>query len=354
MSSILIYKSEDFKPSEINPFQQVEFIIPKSCSTCRLDLYLIKRGIPLSRTRIQNLIQEKKVMVNDKSVKPGHKIRSGDKIELVVPAPRQIMIEPEPIPLDILYQDSDLLVVNKSAGLVMHPAPGNYTGTMVHALLHHVKDLKGIGGEERPGIVHRLDKETSGVVVIAKSEFALTHLMKQFKAHTIEKTYFALVWGKVKHNHGKVELPLGRDKKDRKKISVHTYKPKEAISHYTVFKRFQLAPDKESGISFIEVRPETGRTHQIRVHMASLGHPVVGDKTYGGRTERNAEIKAERQMLHASSIKFVHPTTKVPLTFTAPLHSDMKSLLDQLDNYPRIHLRSSVSNQNENSKLPPK
>ena len=330
MSSILIYNSQEMNLAKTDPFQQVEFAVSKSVLPCRLDLYLIKRGFPLSRTRIQSLIEEKKVMVNARSVKPGYKVRAGDHITLTVPTPRQILIEPEPIPLEILYQDSDLLVVNKSAGLVMHPAPGNYTGTMVHALLHHVKDLKGIGGEERPGIVHRLDKETSGVVVIAKSDFVLTHLMKQFKAHTIEKTYLALVWGRLKLNRGKIELPIGRDKKDRKKISEHTHKPKEALSHYTVLKKFQLSSDKENFISFIEVRPETGRTHQIRVHMASIGHPVVGDKTYGGRTGQNGEIKAERQMLHATTIKFVHPVTKEPLTFTAPLHSDMQAILDQL------------------------
>lgn len=270
-------------------------------------------------------------MVNDKPAKPGQKVRFGDKIELTVPAPRRILIEPEPIPLEIIYQDADLLVVNKSAGLVMHPAPGNYSGTMVHALLHHVKDLRGIGGEERPGIVHRLDKETSGVVVIAKSDFALTNLMKQFKAHTIEKVYSALVWGKVKLNRGKIEVPIGRDKKDRKKISIQTNKPRHATSHYTVLKRFQPSPETETGVSFVEVRPETGRTHQIRVHMAFLGHPVVGDKTYGRRANRDGEIKAERQMLHASTIKFVHPTTHERLTFTAPLHSDMKALLDRLE-----------------------
>ncbi|MBI1824231.1 MAG: RluA family pseudouridine synthase [Nitrospirae bacterium] len=318
-------------PTELDPFQQVEFFVSKSVSPCRLDLYLIKRGIPLSRTRIQSLIEEERVRVNDRAVKPGHKIRPGDKIVLTVPTPRQILIEPEPIPLEILYQDSDLLVVNKSAGLVMHPAPGNYTGTMVHALLHHVKDLKGIGGEERPGIVHRLDKETSGVVLIAKSDYVLTHLMKQFKAHTIEKTYLALVWGKVKLNRGKVELSIGRDKRDRKKISANTERPKEALSHYTVLKRFQLSPKDGDFISLIEVKPETGRTHQIRVHMASLGHPVVGDKTYGGKSERNVELKAARQMLHASTISFVHPVLRERLVFTAPIHSDMKFIIDQLE-----------------------
>lgn len=331
MSSILIYNSEEMSPPETDSFQQVEFAVSKSVSACRLDLYLIKRGIPLSRTRIQSLIEEKKVMVNDRTVKAGYKIRSGDKIALTVPAPRQILIEPEPIPLEILYQDSDLLVVNKAAGLVMHPAPGNYTGTMVHALLHHVKDLQGIGGQERPGIVHRLDKETSGVVLIAKCDFVLTHLMKQFKAHSVEKTYLALVWGKVKLNRGRLELPIGRDRKDRKKISVNTQRPKEALSLYTVLSRFQLSAEKGEAISLVEVKPQTGRTHQIRVHMASLGHPVVGDKTYGGSQERSGLIRAERQMLHASTIKFEHPRTKEILSFMAPLHSDMKAILDQLD-----------------------
>lgn len=285
----------------------------------------------MSRTRIQNLIEEQKVTVNAKPVKPGYKIRPEDKIQLVVPAPRSILIEPEAIPLEILYQDEDLLVVNKAAGLVMHPAPGNFTGTLVHALLHHIKDLKGIGGEERPGIVHRLDKETSGVVVIAKADFPLTHLMKQFKAHTIEKVYLALVWGKVKLNQGKVDLSIGRDQKDRKKISSHTQKPKKALSQYKVLKRFNLTTDKEMAVSLVEVRPETGRTHQIRVHMASLGHPVLGDKTYGGKQDRQGLIQAERQMLHASTICFEHPRTKQLLSFTAPIPADMKTILDQLE-----------------------
>ncbi len=275
-------------------------------------------------------MDEQQVTVNDKVVKPGYKIRQGDRIRLVIPPVRPLKIEPENLPLEILYQDEDLIILNKEAGRVMHPAPGNYTGTLVHALLYHIHDLKGIGGRERPGLVHRLDKETSGVVVVAKSEGVLTALMKQFKAKTIEKTYLALVWGKVKLNQGKVDLSIGRDQKDRKKISSHTQKPKEALSHYTVLKRFQLPSDGESVITFIEVKPKTGRTHQIRVHMASIGHPVVGDKTYGGKQERNKLIKAERQMLHASTIQFDHPRTKERLFFTAPLHPDMKALLDQL------------------------
>ena len=330
MRSILIYKPGDEIPEDIPPFQQLELIVPKKVTPGRLDLYLIKRGIPLSRTRIQSLIEGGEVKVNGRVPKPGYKIRAGDTIALTVPSPRRIRIEPEPIPLEILYQDSDLLVVNKSAGLVMHPAPGNYSGTMVHALLHHVKDLGGIGGEERPGIVHRLDKETSGVVLIAKTDFALTHLMKQFKAHSVEKTYLALVWGKLKQKKGKIDLPIGRDSRDRKKISPNSTNPKEAITHYRVLCSFTDSAAPERSVVLVEVKPLTGRTHQIRVHMASLGHPVVGDKTYGGRGDRGSEINAERQMLHAYSIRFTHPRTGKPMTFTAPLHADMKAIMDRL------------------------
>ncbi|MHB8481367.1 MAG: RluA family pseudouridine synthase [Nitrospiria bacterium] len=303
----------------------------------------MKRGIPLSRTRIQSLIEDHQVTVNEKPVKPGYKIRPEDKICLSVPSSRPILIEPEPIPLDILYQDQDLLVINKAAGLVMHPAPGNYTGTLVHALLHHVKDLKGIGGEERPGIVHRLDKETSGVVVIAKSDFPLTDLMKQFKAHTIEKVYLAIVWGKVKMNQGKIDLSIGRDQKDRKKISSHTQKPKKALSHYKVLKRYQTGSEKEMTMSLVEIRPETGRTHQIRVHMASLGHPVLGDKTYGGNRGRQGLIRAERQMLHASTLRFEHPGTRQTLSFTAPLPGDFKAVLEQLEELAEKNEFSSLA-----------
>ena len=308
----------------------MEWNVPRSAPACRLDLYIIKRGVPLSRTRIQSLIDENRVQVNGKQAKAGYKIRPGDKISISVPSPRAIMIQPEPIPIEILYQDEDLLIVNKAAGIVMHPAPGNYTGTLVHALLHHVKDLKGIGGEERPGIVHRLDKETSGVAVVAKSEHAMVALMRQFKAHTVKKSYLTLVWGKVKSASGKVDLRIGRDRRDRKKISSHSFKLKEALSHYQVLRRFRWKESKEFLATLVEVRPETGRTHQIRVHMASIGHPVIGDKTYGGNEDRESGLQAERQMLHASTLSFKHPRTGALLSFTAPVPPDMKQLVDTL------------------------
>lgn len=320
------------KEPEIPPdFREEEWVVPRGAPSCRLDLYLIKRGIPLSRTRIQSLIDENHVQVNGNPAKAGYKIRPADVIRIKVPSPRAIVITPEPLPLEIIYQDSDILVINKAAGMVMHPAPGNYTGTLVHALLHHVKDLKGIGGEERPGIAHRLDKETSGVAVVAKSDQALVSLMRQFKAHTVRKSYLTLVWGRVKSNIGKIDLRIGRDRKDRKKISSHSQKAKEALSHYQVLKRFKWKERREFSVSLVEVRPETGRTHQIRVHMASLGHPVMGDKTYGGKEDGLTDLPLPRQMLHASTLSFRHPVSGELLSFTAPLPDDMQTLLQSLE-----------------------
>lgn len=286
----------------------------------RIDLYLIRRGISLSRSRIQKLIEEGQILVNGHPIRASYRVREGDRIDLQIPPPAPLELIPEEVPLDVLYEDDVLLVINKEAGMVVHPAPGHDRGTLVHALLHHCRALPGIGGRERPGIVHRLDKETSGVLVVAKTDQAHQRLSKQFKQHTIDRRYLTIVSGKVAKNSGKIQLSIGRDRIDRKKISARTARPREAETHYVVRERFRIA-------TLLEVYPQTGRTHQIRVHMAHLGHPVVGDKIYGGRTARMFEINVERQMLHAERLGFVHPTTGEPMIFTASMPADMQALL---------------------------
>lgn len=289
----------------------------------RIDLYLIKRGISLSRSRIQKLIDERQILVNGRPTKASYRVREGDQIDIQIPPPAPLELIPEEVPLDVLYEDDVLLVLNKPAGMVVHPAPGHDRGTLVHALLHHCRGLPGIGGRERPGIVHRLDKETSGVMVVAKTDQAHQRLSKQFKLHTIDRRYMAIVTGKVAKNSGKIDLSIGRDRIDRKKISARTAHPRESETHYVVRERFRIA-------TLLEVYPQTGRTHQIRVHMAHLGHPVVGDKIYGGRAARMFEISAERQMLHAERLGFNHPVTDERMIFSASMPVDMEVLLSAL------------------------
>jgi len=289
----------------------------------RIDLYLIKRGISLSRSRIQKLIEEGQILVNDHPTRASYRVREGDRIDLRIPPPAPLELIPEEVPLDLLYEDEVLLVINKPAGMVVHPAPGHDKGTLVHALLHHCRGLPGIGGRERPGIVHRLDKETSGVMVIAKTDAAHQRLSKQFKQHTIDRRYLAIVSGKVAKNSGKIQLSIGRDRIDRKKISARTARPREAETHYAVRERFRIA-------TLLEVYPQTGRTHQIRVHMAHLGHPVVGDKIYGGRSARLFEINVDRQMLHAERLGFIHPVSGERMIFSASMPADMEALLSVL------------------------
>lgn len=283
----------------------------------RIDQYLANH-IPLSRTAIQRLIKENLVSVNKKEVKANYKIHPEDEIHVIIPGPAPVPLMPEPIPLDILYEDGYLLVVNKPSGMVVHPAPGHDSGTLVNALLYHCKDLKGIGGRERPGIVHRLDKDTSGVLVVAKSDPAHRRLSRQFKLHTVNRIYIALVHGIVKKNGGIIDLSIGRDTKDRKKISPRTTRPRHAITHFKVIRRYKEA-------TLLELRPQTGRTHQLRVHLAHLHHPVAGDKIYGGRGySKLGEIKVDRLMLHAMVLGLTHPETGKYMEFEAPLPEDVK------------------------------
>lgn len=294
-----------------------------SAAGVRLDRYLASvTGLP--RSQIQRLIEVGRVQVEGRRPKASSSVLPGQRIRLSIPPPRPSALTPEPIPLDILYEDGDLLVLNKPAGLVVHPAPGHPGGTLVHALLYHCPDLPGIGEERRPGIVHRLDKETSGVMVVAKTDAAMASLAAQFKGRRVKKTYLALVHGEVKQTEGRIAAAIGRHERDRKRMGVRTRKGREAVTTYRVTKRLD-------GYTLLQLHPETGRTHQIRVHLSAIGHPVMGDKVYGGRKERKptadrrpptVRVKAERQMLHAWRLGFFHPRTNTWMEFEAPLPPD--------------------------------
>src|SRR2546430_2548375 len=311
----------------------------------RLDVFLSSHSAGLSRAAVQRLIGQGAVTVNGRPAKPSLKIKPGDAIEWDVPQPTPLAIAGEPIPLEILFEDEHLLVLNKPAGLVAHPAPGHWSGTLVNALLYHLrgggpspypspsrgeggeKGLAGIGGRERPGLVHRLDKGTSGVMVIAKTDAAHQGLSKQFKAHTIRRVYLALVRGAVKGKMGRVELAIGRDTKNRKKFSARTTAPRDAVTELQVVERFGAKRSRDEA-TLVEVRPRTGRTHQIRVHLVSLRHPILGDEAYGGgKGLAIGDAAPERPMLHARTLGFTHPATGKSLEYTVPPPADMEELL---------------------------
>jgi 23S rRNA pseudouridine1911/1915/1917 synthase len=300
-----------------------EFLITAGEQPKRLDVFLVNRERDMSRSALQRLIELGRIRLNDAIVKPSQKIRPGDKITMDVPKPEPLALKGEAIPLEVLFEDEALLVLNKPAGIVVHPAPGNWTGTLVNALLHHFQTSGGtvstIGGKERPGLVHRLDKDTSGVMVIAKTDQAHRHLAAQFKHHTISRVYEALVFGVPKKSRGLIELAIGRDSKERKKFSARTSRPKESVTEYYVDRRYgKLA-------AHVLLYPRTGRTHQLRVHLTSLGHPILGDQTYGGRKVCAIEtIEIPRVMLHARTLGFQHPVTGEAQEFARPLPLDME------------------------------
>ncbi|MDD5678169.1 MAG: RluA family pseudouridine synthase [Kiritimatiellae bacterium] len=304
------------------------FIVPANDAGTRLDIWLTRQAIACpaiawSRARFQALIHSGHVTVNGRMIKEHHKICPGDIVKLEIPSPVSTALIPEAIPLDILYEDTDLLVINKPAGLVVHPAAGHSAGTLVNALLHHCGSMAAIGGEQRPGIVHRLDRYTSGIMVVAKSDRALAGLMNQFKQRTIRKNYVALVWGHPLPERGTIETLIGRHRADRKKMSARPKTGRMAITHYEISECFK-------DISLVRIRLETGRTHQIRVHMAHRGFSVVGDAQYGSRPARSLPVSVGRQMLHAETLAFMHPVTGKPLTFTAPWPADFKALVTAL------------------------
>jgi len=298
------------------------FVIP-SGGIDRLDTWLVGECPGFSRARIQGLMKADRLTVNGKTVRRAiEKVKPGDTVELAIPPPVPAIPQPEAIPFEVVFEGDDILVLNKPAGLVVHPAPGHLTGTLVNAVLHHCPKLAGIGGVARPGIVHRLDQDTSGLMVIAKSDRAMVSLTKQFQSHdTIEKVYLTLVHGVPQPPEGTVKTLIGRSPANRKKMAVLEKNGKEAVTHYKVLKR--LGP-----VSLVECRIETGRTHQIRVHMAHLGCPVIGDATYGRpAADKQLTPVPARQMLHAAHLAFRSPTDGKPLAFDIPPPPDFAAFL---------------------------
>ena len=286
----------------------------------RIDAF-ISENTEYSRTAVQRLIEENKIRVNGKKEKASYKVQNGDKIEIEEEPAKEIELKAQDIPLEILYEDNDIIVVNKPKGMVVHPANGNPDGTLVNAIMSICKDsLSGIGGEIRPGIVHRLDKNTSGAIIIAKNDKAHINLSEQLKNHEIKKTYIALVRGIVKENNATINMPIGRSKKDRKKMDVDK-NGKDAITHFKVLKRY-------SNCSLLEINIETGRTHQIRVHLSHIGYPIIGDEVYSnGKNKWNIE----GQCLHAKSLDFKHPITEKEMHIEAELPKYFQKILEELD-----------------------
>jgi 23S rRNA pseudouridine1911/1915/1917 synthase len=296
----------------------------------RLDIYIAHYEPHISRNRIQILIKNGLALVNGKREKPGYKVKLGEAISLELPERKIHDVLPEQIPISVLYEDQHIIVLNKPPGLVVHPAPGNYTGTLVNALLYHYGNLpsrsasKEGDARERAGIVHRLDKDTSGVMVVARTQEALRSLSGQFKDRVVRKSYIALVAGVIKKGSGTIDVGLGRHVKERKKISTHTHHAREAVTSFIVKERYPKA-------TLLEVEIKTGRTHQIRVHLAHIGHPVLGDHVYGGgKATHFGESIISRQMLHAETLTLLHPDTGNPMSFTAPLPEDMAMIIDKL------------------------
>ena len=287
----------------------------------RLDAYIAKKYTDLSRTMAQKLVEEGNILVNGKSKKISYKVQKGDEIELTIPEAKEIGIKPENIDVEVIYEDKDIIVVNKPKGLVVHPANGNPDGTLVNAIMAICKgSLSGIGGEIRPGIVHRLDKDTSGLLIIAKNDQAHINMSKQIKDRQVKKIYIALVKGRTKEEEATINMPIGRSTKDRKKMAVRK-DGKEAITHFKVLRRY-------NNYTLLEVKIDTGRTHQIRVHMAEIGHPVVGDMVYSNGKN---EFGIQGQMLHAKSLDFKHPITGKQMHLEAELPDYFTEVLEKLE-----------------------
>ena len=282
----------------------------------RLDKYIFEcEDIDISRSKIQNLIKTGNVLVNGKEAKNSYIVNDGDEIDITM-VDEEMHVEPEDIPIDIVYEDDDVIVVNKKSGMVVHPGNGNHSGTLVNALMNHSK-LSTINGEFRPGIVHRIDKDTSGLLIIAKNDKAHMILAEEIKNKEVKRKYIALVKGVISHDTGTIDAPIGRDKQDRKKMCVTPENSKEAITHFKVLERFKDA-------TLLECILDTGRTHQIRVHMKYIGHPIINDPVYLGGNN----IDGYGQMLHAYEISFIHPTTKEVMKFNAPLEDEFNKILD--------------------------
>ena len=306
----------------------ISFLVSSQDSAKRLDVFLSQKDPALSRSQIKRLIEMGKVRIEGRKAKAGLKLRENEVVTLTLPEPQKMGVEAEAIPLKVLYEDRHLIVVDKPAGLVVHPGAGNYSGTLVNALLHRCPDLAGIGGVLRPGIVHRLDKDTSGVLVVAKDDQAHRALSDQFRKHTAKRRYLGIVFGQLS-DEGRVDAPVGRHPTHRKKMSARPRKGREARTHWRVLERFR-------SFNLAEFRLETGRTHQIRVHLSSLGHPILGDPLYGGRKRlasveplplRQGLQRLKRQALHAASLGFLHPITGEALEFSSPLPEDIREAI---------------------------
>ena len=288
----------------------------------RLDKYLAEQFPEHTRSYLQKLIKDGEVLVNGKNVKTGYQLSKGDEVSVNIPEPKELDVEPQKMDLDIVYEDDDVILINKPKGMVVHPAPGHTTDTLVNGLLYHCKDnLSGINGVARPGIVHRIDRDTTGILIVCKNDMSHNSIAAQLKEHSINRRYRALVHGNLKEDTGTVEGAIGRHPIDRKKMSINEKNGKPAVTHYTVLERF-------GNYTLIECKLETGRTHQIRVHMASIGHPLLGDEVYA--TGRKSPYKLQGQTLHAKILGFVHPSTGEYVEVDAPLPEYFQHLLDIL------------------------
>jgi 23S rRNA pseudouridine1911/1915/1917 synthase len=292
----------------------------------RLDQFQAEQLEELTRSAAQRLLEEGKVTSGGKVLAKNYKLTGSETVDVELPEPEPIDVVPQDIPLDVVFEDSDVIVVNKPKGMVVHPAPGHPDGTLVNALLHHCGDsLSGIGGELRPGIVHRIDRDTTGLIIAAKNDFAHQKLAAQLQDHTLARVYHCIVIGNLREDSGTVDAPIGRHRTDRKKMAVVS-DGRNAVTHWRVLERFQ-------GYTYVECRLETGRTHQIRVHMASLGHPLLGDPVYGGdgtRFEARHRTLFAGQCLHAGELSLIHPVTEQPMTFKAPLPEAFAEVLARL------------------------
>ncbi len=312
--------------------EKIKFTVDKSQGGQRLDIYLAQSEAVLSRSQVKYAIEEGNVLVNNQTPKAGQKLKEGDVVILYKKPPVEATAVPQEIPLDIVYEDEAIIVINKPAGMVVHPAPGNPDGTLVNALLFHCRNLSGIGGVLRPGIVHRLDKDTSGLIVAAKSDDAHRNLSSQFEKHDVHKKYLALVWGDVKGSHGEISAAVGRHPVNRKKMSTKSKHGRGALTLWKVRERYGV-------VTLLEIEIKTGRTHQIRVHLSSIGYPVVGDSVYGNTSRikavADAELKAKlkafnRHALHAVQLSFIHPIGNERIVFTADPPPDMTDLCNAL------------------------
>lgn len=334
---------EDIQDDQAELYEHFRFIVDKGQSLLRIDKFLTSRIENASRTKVQNAAEAGNILVNGKAVKSNYKVKPNEVVSVVMPhPPREIELIPQNIPINIIYEDDDILMVNKEPGMVVHPGYGNYTGTLVNALAYHLKDNPLFAsGELRPGLVHRIDKDTSGILVIAKNELAMNKLASQFFNRTSDRKYIALVWGSLKEDEGTITGNIGRNPKDRKQMYVFTdgSDGKHAVTHYKVIERLGY-------VTLVECKLETGRTHQIRVHFKHIGHPLFNDELYGGNEilkgttftkykqfVHNCFKILPRQALHAKSLAFEHPTTKKWMAFDSELPDDMKQAIDKWRNY---------------------